>query len=454
MLSLIKASRNTFKKEFIPKNELEREVIKTMIRNKFKVVYEMYKDNTEKMNIFLLKLFEISNITIDDLNTNTIGSLFDFRFYENDSNFLNFLEKSVINKHILRLYNLDQDNFLNIVYKNIKIKPIAIEYIKNLLNITTKITGDKLFDIYLPVKIDNEEMWKNLNDNLIEFNDKDELKQWLHKVDMFLLKKYSELNDDPNLEKNLINLFKRDYFENTKILLAFLLFNETKFLLFFLLNTQNINILHYCFGKLDSSFTQLFFQYLDNNYQYEIIKRVLNLIKSKKIFSNENLLDFLTEVSQRDLNDEIKSIIFVYMTIYFYNSDQKIENIYSAIEGILNIVLDVKNKKFVSQYRDLLKEHEEIYELIDNKIIEILKKPDKLKLDLIKKGVFFELITDKTMEKIVSDKDINKDINDIASISNQLLIYKQKSDSKHLNKLAITMGLSDVALLEYKEIDK
>ncbi len=297
-------------------------------------------------------------------------------------------------------------------------------------------------------------MWKNLNDNLIEFDDKDELKQWLQKVDTFLLKKYSELNDDPNLEKSLINLFKKDYFENTKILLALLLFNETKFLLFFLLTTQNINILHYCFGKLDSSFTQLFFQYLDNNYQYEIIKRVLNLIKSKKIFSNENLLDFLTEISQKDLNDEIKSIIFVYMTIYFYNSNQKIENIHKAIEGILNIILDIKNKKFVSQYRDLLKEHEEIYELIDKKIIEILKKPDKFKLDLIKRGVFFELITDKTMEKIVNDKEINKDIDDIASISNQLLIYKQKSDSKHLNKLAITMGISDVALLEYKEIDK
>ncbi len=454
MLSLIKASKNRFKKEFIPKNELEREVIKTMIKNKFKIVYEMYKNNTEKMNIFLLKLFEISNITIDDLNTNENGNLFDFRFYENDSNYLNFLEQSEINSHILRLYNLNQDNFLNIIYKNIKIKQIAIEYIKNLLNIDTKIMGDKLFDVYLSVKIDNVDMWKNLNDNLIEFDDKDELKQWLQKVDTFLLQKYSELNDNPNLEKNLINLFKREYFENTKILLAFLLFNETKFLLFFLLNTQNINILHYCFSKLDSSFTQLFFQYLDNNYQYEIIKRVLNLIKSKTIFSNENLLDFLTEVSQRDLNDEIKSIIFVYMTIYFYNSNQKIENIHKAIDGILNIVLDIKNKKFVSQYRDLLKEHDEIYELIDNKIIEILKKPDKLKLDLIKRGVFFELITDKTMEKIINNVEINKNIDDIASISNQLLIYKQKSNSKHLNKLAITMGLSDVSLLEYKEIDK
>lgn len=456
LTTLRKITKSKKNNDFIPKNEDEKQVIKTMIKYNFEKVYDMYKDNENLLIIFLFKLFQTAKISFHYAPTiitenSVIPEEYEFKFYENDSNYLSFKDKDIVINFLKKMYKSNTEKFLKFLNENTKIHETTTEYINKVLKLSPDTSGDNIFNIYKSKLLTEYDLWEKLNQELLEYDSDNinDLNEWIRKADDFLYNKYLEQKPSiHNLNKQLLSIFKKDYAKNVKILLCFLLFNETKFTYFLLMDTLEIDFLLYILIGLNSIYTRLFLEQFNENYQFEIISKILNFIFSKKMFLEEQIIKLLQDVIEFDIDDEIQAIILAYTCINFYNIEDK-EKMALKIKIIVDLILDTNKKQIVTLFRKILDIHP-LYDEVEKNLLDILKKSRETRLRILQKGLFFDLIRNETMEKIKNDDTINKDLNDISSVSNQLLIYQKKFKSKHLDTLAITMNIQNLELLEYK----
>ncbi len=442
-----------------PINNVEKKVIDLLLSGKkLSQTYLSFSDN-ERLEC-LLQLFKISYKIVYEhgklafIVENSMDKTLSFgsKIKNPDQNYFVDINKKddvfddlLINfeKDFIKLDKNELSKILS-MRKNLNFK--TLEYLKSLLDIKV--------DSFATTPLTDNKIWSASWNKLLKHkNDKEKLINTLEELNNTLYNKFIEEGKEQNnyesfLSKSILN--SNNNSENFyNFVLTGLILQQNKFFFFLLLNTMNKEFIINLFKRLDNQVLQYFFENLDKNYQVSIVKTIIIFCISKKIFLFDEILHILQQVIEMSIYSELKGIIFssFLLNSFEQNKGDETKNKHTVYE-ILNIILDLKDLKFVDTLRTILGKTV-IYEYIDNCLLELLGKEKENTKGISKRGLFFNLCSENTVLKIMESESINTDMDDIRSVQNQLLIYNEHHKNPHTEKLLITFGIPDVPLIEY-----
>jgi hypothetical protein len=447
----------------------------------------MFEEST-KIKIVSIPQRPIYNNSGEQIGfSSPVWTLF-FAFGSDFSNNFELNDNEYVKNTIYKLYEKYNDRFLSLIKKN-KMDENVVELIIN--NIVTnssnnesnrEVTGnsneeeigngneeDKLENILLYTPLTDPpnvsdvnkrgKIFKIIYEELLKL-DVNVVKEFIQKIDVILYNKYiEELEHSIELDKSLEVLFNTSDHPVFLIMQLCVYYEYGNFFIFYLLNTRSVDIITRFMNSYNNTKVTNFIKlltYTDENIQsnttiddinIKIMKNISSIVARKKVLEKTDYTRILDELIHHtdNMDSYLKGVICstTVMQIYdVYKEDLDLRD-------LIDPLLQTKDSIIVNTFRELTKEHP-VYNKLDELLVNELKKPFNTAMKYHKKrGHFFLLCRNETVKLIENTPEVNKDNNDITSVTSQLSLYNKINNSLHTNQLCIEMGIDSNKLLEF-----
>ncbi len=233
------------------------------------------------------------------------------------------------------------------------------------------------------------------------------------------------------------------------VILCLLLTNNLKFIIFYILDSRDVDFVFNVFSSLSNRQIKAFLYTYDPDYASTIITNILSICVKRKAIDQVKLYQLLDEVIGYDstrMSSVLKANICATMGIELWSGYKDKMDVQSYITSLWS----TKDIVIVDTFRELLEPHKELCAKIDEVLISLFKENNEKTLHHVKsKGHLFSLLTLDTIEKIKEDPEVNTDVNDLSSFSNQLLLSSMLNPSEHQKLLVSSIGASSDNLLTF-----
>lgn len=441
--------------EDIPLNlsqeELDQYILELYGRGElYKIIYIKYIKLCSSIDYKAWFFFHIMNNSIFITNQ---SSEFQMKIVLNQEakDFVTFTNKQEFNSILSFIkdnenYRTDLMDILNNNYN--KFKYTSYSYIYSRINNDSESKeGVIKIDMNMPLCSD---LFINIHKQLLKV-DKLSLSYLCKQIDENLFSKYLEENKQENTDRKLSLLFQNKLLikEVATVILSLLVTDNLKFIVYYILNSRNIEFIQKITLQLCIPQTKALLYTFNPDYSEIAIGNLLSIcIRRKAIEQNGlyNLLCTVIEYEKQIMDSEIKANIAATMGIELWRAyKDKMD-----VQSYISCLWSTKDVVLVEKFRDLIEPHKDLRNAID-KVITKLFKPhyEKTLMAIKQRGHLFSLISEDTVKMIQDDPEVNTDIENLNSFSNQLLLSFNFNPSNHQKKLISQMGISSDKLLEF-----